>query len=596
MIKALVTGEKGDIDFATLEAFRRTGTAHILAISGLHVGIVALLSYLFILFLLKRSEKVLLHINARKAAVLLSLPPVFFYGAVAGFSVSTQRAVLMVSAFAVVFLLGRGRDLYNTIALAALLILISSPGALWEVSFQLSFAALVGIIYLVPRFEGLLKRANVDEFGRPAEKPGMGRRALTALGRMSLVSFAAVLATAPITAYYFNGVSLAGILLNLIVVPVVGFVAVPASLISILFITVWPALSAAVFELTDKLIYLVEFINLYASNFEWSFLRLSTPTVVEIVLFYLLLISLAEGLKRRRLLYAVPFIAALLIGLTPAYAYLAREGGERLEVTFLSVGQGDAAFIRFAGGKTMLIDGGGSFGQGLDMGRLVVGPYLRKRRIRRIDYMVLSHAQRDHMAGLGFIAENFEVGEFWWNGEGRLGALGKALRTREVSSVVMDSGSDSRVIGKTRLDFLHPGRGDGAAETGLDINNNSLVIKFTRGEHAFLFTGDIGAEAEATLPLPDIRADLLKAPHHGSRYSSSQAFLAAVKPDYVIVSAGHNNRFGFPHTETLERYDAVEASVLRTERDGAVSALTDGRKLTVKSHLTGTFYRGIISK
>jgi competence protein ComEC len=207
-----------------------------------------------------------------------------------------------------------------------------------------------------------------------------------------------------------------------------------------------------------------------------------------------------------------------------------------------------------------------------------VAPLLRGKKIRRIDYMVLSHAQHDHMGGLGFIARNFNVKEFWWNGVGDLRGLVGALDGS--GALIREIGYGARIppIGGVHIEVLHPDKG-----LDLDLNDMSLVLKLSYGSKSFLFTGDIGEEAEAVLAsrVNGLGATVLKSPHHGSRTSSSEALLKVATASVAIISVGRANVFGFPHRATLERYSQAGMEVYRTDLDGAVEVSTDGDRLWV---------------
>lgn len=587
VIKALLCGDKSAISAATIEAYRKSGAAHLLAISGLHTGTVALLAYLFFFYLIRRSEWLTLRLSARKLSLLLALPPVVFYAMISGLSLSTQRAAIMILAFVILILMGRGRNLLNTLALAALVILIISPAAAWEPSFQFSFAAVAGILYLTPRFQALFK--SNDEL-EPLRERGWRHRAFHYLLSLFFVSLAATIATAPLAALHFNRVSIIGPLTNLIVIPIVAFLVVPVLLIAGLLSALWPALAALIFKTVNAVLIVNNLFIDKISHFQWSSLWLSTPTLVELFFFYLMVIAIAEIGRRRYMAYAVAACISILF-IIPVQREMASSLPNELAVTFLSVGQGDAAFVELPGGKTMLIDGGGAYGKDLDMGRLVIAPFLRKKRIRHIDYMALSHAQRDHMAGLPFIAENFSIGEFWWNGQGPLKELGKILEREAIQKRVVNKNTDPMTINGVKIEFLHPG-----PEKSGSVNDNSLVLRLSYKDRAILFTGDIGELVEPGLLDKNIKADILKAPHHGSRSSSSIDFLRAIGAEYVVVSAGYANYFGFPHTETVERYRQAETRILRTDLEGAVTVRTDGSNLKIKSYLTGPVHEDIIRK
>jgi competence protein ComEC len=319
-------------------------------------------------------------------------------------------------------------------------------------------------------------------------------------------------------------------------------------------------------------------VTLFAS-IPYASLWVAPPALHEIVLYYLLIFSTVNLGRARVYKYAAPACALLLIALPLAMD--SKEPSSVLRVTYLSVGQGDSAFVELPGGKTMLIDGGGTNNPDFDTGERVIAPFLRSKGIEKIDYMVLSHAQQDHMGGLLFIAKNMDVGEFWWNGEGSLGKLGTALDGNGIMKRIVNSSTGKLMAGQARIEFFNPLNG-----FELDANDNSLVLKISFGEKSFLFTGDIAEKAEKLLASSRLKADVMKAPHHGSKYSSTAEFLSMVKPSTVVISAGRLNSFGFPHREALERYDEAGSEVLRTDTMGAVIIETNGKSLQKKGYLT----------
>ncbi|MBI5286969.1 MAG: ComEC family competence protein, partial [Deltaproteobacteria bacterium] len=221
ILKALLIGEQGEIPRETRASFVETGTAHILAISGLHIAIIAFTAYWIIYRLLLLSERLMLVFNIKKVSALLSIPPVLFYGLIAGLQVSTQRAVLMVMVFILAILLDREREIYNTLAVAALVILIISPSAVYDISFQLSFISVLSIIYLFPRLKSLFGEGSILALPRSFLDKARER-----IIDLLLVSISASIGTAPVVAYHFHKVSTTGILANLVVVPVMGFLVV----------------------------------------------------------------------------------------------------------------------------------------------------------------------------------------------------------------------------------------------------------------------------------------------------------------------------------------------------------------------------------
>ncbi|NOS36388.1 MAG: DNA internalization-related competence protein ComEC/Rec2, partial [Deltaproteobacteria bacterium] len=412
LLKALLIGEKGEVGRGVRETFVRTGTAHLLAISGLHIGIIATLVYLLTYRLLRLSERLMLATTIRKIALLLVIPPVVFYGLLAGFALPTQRAVIMIIAFVTSFLIGRPRNIYNTIAMAALIILVLSPTALFYVSFQLSFAALLSIVYFTPRFQALLKRN--DELPPMPEPETLVKRLGKKVLLFFLVSLSAGIGTAPVVAYHFHLVSTVGAVANIMMVPLVGFIVVPIGLLSLLFLPLWHGLSSSLVHLADYcLVAAVWIVDLF-SRIPFAAIWTDTTSVVTLSVALIAIILFLSQRGRRHIRLCIPLVVLILL-LPSLWHYYSSNYQRDLKVTFISVGQGDAALVEFPYGVRMLIDGGALYDPDFDAGRMVVAPLLRTRGIGRVDYIVLSHAQSDHAGGLNFIVNNFDVGEFWWN-------------------------------------------------------------------------------------------------------------------------------------------------------------------------------------
>lgn len=582
-LKALIISGQGGIDKELRDAFASTGTAHILSISGLHVGMVAAFCYGLFLILMKRSETLLLAVPAKKAALALSAAPVVFYGMLAGFPVPTQRAVIMALAFLLSFALGRGKDYINTLALAAIIVMALAPYSVWDASFQLSFVAMASIITLVPRMRSYLE-------GSGKKKNDDGQKTFKALSLaflkkravpLVLVTAAAGIGTSPILAWHFNRVSIVGLAANLVVVPLSGIV-VPSLFVSAGLLPFSEALALIPLKIADLVFSIMAGAARIFSTIPYASSWVSPPPLHEIAIFYALVVC-AVRLEWRRARLPVIALAVLLLASYGGRGFFYEGAPGKLTVTFLSVGQGDSSFIEFPDGTTMLVDGGGLNNPDFDTGERVVAPFLRSKGVMKIDYMLLSHAQQDHMGGLPFIAENFKVGEFWWNGRGDLGRLGTILEERGVRARVVNATTPEIPIGGATVGILHPAQ----STEGLDLNESSVVMRVSYGKESFLFTGDIG-KSEALLSGPALASTVLKVPHHGSRNSSSAGFLAAVAPEIAVVSTARLNSFGFPHRETLERYSALGVRVMRTDSGGAIVVTTGGKGVEARQYLTGS--------
>jgi competence protein ComEC len=590
-LKALVLGEQGDIPEEVKQHFVVTGVAHLLAISGDHLGIVAFLSFSLFLWVLKRSEWLLLTASVRKWAAALTIPCILLYTFIAGAGISVVRATLMVIIFFLSILFDRDRNLLHTLALAAFLILVVSPPSLFDVSFQLSFLAVLSILYLVPRALARFRRKEmVPSFGKSR------RQTIWRYLKLSLlVTAAAMLGTGPFVVYHFNRISPIGFITNLFIVPYVGFLIVPTALLASLFSFFLVPVASVLVGVAGWLTgILLQAVNLFASV-PLASLFISTPTTLEIALFYLLLFLVVHLPGRKKLQVLFLALSTVFI-LDLAYWHLKDWFRKDLVITFIDVGHGDSILVEFPRGKRMLIDGGGLRDGRFDIGKNVIAPFLRGRKIGKIDYLVLTHPDPDHVQGLNFIASTFPIGQFWTNGsetgpESFL-LLKKTLGRKNVGELALSDDSPPQTINGVRISVFNPppGRWDSEqASEGKFHNNQSMVLKVQFKNINLLLTGDIEKEAEHRILRAGhpVKADLLKVPHHGSATSSTAVFLNRVRPVYAIVSASERNAGKLPHPEVLERYRALGTRIFRTDRHGAITVVTDGERIEVRPFLTG---------
>lgn len=596
IFEALVLGEQGNISDEVKEYFTATGVAHLLAISGDHLGIIALLSFSLIFWVLKRSEFLLLTFSLKKWAAGFTIPFILLYTFIAGGGISVVRATIMVIVFFLSILFSRERNLLYTLMLAAFLILLVSPPSLFDISFQLSFLSVLSILYFVPKI--LLEIGQKEILPQP--KASWKDRLWHYLKISLLVTTVATLGTAPFVVLHFNRISPIGLITNLLAIPWVGFFIVPISLIASLFSFFISPLASFLMNINHFLILaLVEVLSFLASLPFASF-YLPTPSPLEILLFYLLLwVSL--HLRRRRLyrvlFAAIVFISALDIAYWNLNGYFQKE----LKMTFIDVGQGDSIFIEFPKGKRMLIDGGGLYGDHFDIGKKVIAPFLWKKKVRRIDCLVLTHPDPDHLKGLLFIASHFSIGQFWENGlrveSPSYQGLEEILSRKKIERHILDASFSPLNIHGVELSILHPPPRKLSQREKWDlsfINNQSLVIKLQFKNIKVLLTGDIEEEAEYRMLMKglSLKADILKIPHHGSLSSSTLPFLQRVQPIYAILSVGNRDRGRLPHPEVMKRYERLGIKVFRTDQQGAISITTDGENMKVKSFLKTKEVRG----
>lgn len=608
---ALVTGDRSGITPYLRQQFNRLGIGHLLAISGLHIGIIATVSFGCLYWLARRTTCLVNRGRARQAAALLSLGPVMAYGLIAGFSPSTQRAVIMVSVYLLTLILDRQQDALNTLAAAALIILVLHPPAMFSVSFQLSFTAVFFILYGLTCLPGRW----LQPMG-PLENSRLPARVGATIATFFWVSFFAILGTLPLSMHYFNQVSCIGMLTNCIYIPLVGFITVPLALTaSILFplsiLVAGKLLQAAGFvmarslELADWLNRL-EGISVHTVSLNWFEVGCALGLMVLVLQWLKLKVGNPfSGFGRDgqaqpdRFLKSVRvgFVAVSLLLIGDALYWLQYRFWHRdLRVTCIDVRQGSAALLEFPGGQTMLIDGGGYTDNALfDIGARVVAPFLWERKILTVDTLVLTHPNSDHLNGLLYIAEHFNVRQVWTNGQSApTRGYRRFMQIIEARKTVKPTYADLPVevaIGGVRVtrlypvqDFLERSRTD----TWRRSNNNSIVLKAALDGVSFLFAGDIMRMAEKELVhlAPNrLASTVLFVPHHGSKSSSSMPFVSAVDPDIAAISAGRNNRFRFPSKTVLKRLETIGCRVYRTDIDGAITFSTRGGKLRVETHV-----------
>jgi competence protein ComEC len=602
-MRALVIGDQGEIGEPLRQTFARTGMAHLLVISGLHLSIVAAAMFAAARLAMMLLPGLANRGYANKVAALAAMLAVCAYASIAGHHVSTVRALVMVLAYMLAVAIDRSREAIASLALAAIVICVALPGSTADIGFQLSFASVIAIVLGMRRFAAWFARRK--RLGRLRGEPSSPRwRFLEAPTGYLVVSFWAMAGTAPLTAYHFNQFAIVGIVANAVVVPIMAFGATISGLIA--------AALSFFSESAARPILLFGASALAAGNWlaasfvDWplAWFRIFTPTILELAIAYAFLLmwllaplALAITGKRSRVyptdesaslpgfgpraLCVIALSSVLMVD--AGYWTYDRFFNPDLRVTFLSVGEGDGAVVRFPGSRVMVIDGGGSYG-GFDAGERIVAPYLWSQKIMRVDYIALSHPDLDHFGGLDFIAMNFAPRAFWTTGvqssDESYASLIDDLVRAKIPMVQVRETAPVASIGGVAIASLN---GDtGMARTH---NNSSMVLRFDFGAGSLLFTGDIESAGERAMLTSrgDLRATILKVPHHGSATSSTAAFIAAVHPQVAVISDGYLNNFHFPAPAVVERYAEAGAMLLRTDLDGAVMVDATRDRMMVRS-------------
>ena len=576
-LRTAVLGERRGVDAEIEDGFRAAGATHVLSVSGLHLAAVATLLFLAVRVAAARVPGLPLVVDPRAVAALASLPAIGFFTLLTGEAIATERSAVMLSIGLAALVIGRRARPGPTIAGTALLLLLGQPLQLFDVSFQLSVASVAGI--------ALCARGLAP--ARPGGASGVRQRALDWLRRFGAATLAATAATGPLVAHWFGEIAPLAPLGNLALVPLVELAVVPIGLAGAAAAAIWaplgrwPLLAAGAAARVALAI---------ASGF-----RVHAPVWVcrspngmetTVLTGAGLLALLAAGLPVRRRWLAR---AALGLALAAAISLVARDHVRRhrraLVITFLDVGQGDAAVVEAPGGAAMLIDGGGSRDGAFDTGARIVEPFLRARGIGRLDVVALSHPHPDHLNGLFRILQRFQVAALWSSGDDGHNPEYRRLLALAAARAIPAPRPGGRPLGEAWLEPLAPFLDNAIGPPpGLSVNDASLVLRISWGRLAALFPGDVEADGEGELagrPAlgQTVAADLLKVPHHGSRTSSSDELLDAVRPRLAVMSLGWRNQFHFPAPEVVARYAARGIPTLRTDRDGAITIALgpDGR-------------------
>lgn len=606
LLKGVVLGETQSLPDDLQEAYKVTGLAHLLAVSGMNFTFLAAAIYLVcnrLVFVLciryfPRAAKSGL---TRKIIALLCLPPIVFYMLLVGIKISSIRAGVMVIIFLLSVLVDRENEMFNSLLISAFLILLVSPDAIINVSFQLSFAAVFFILYAALFYE-IIPQDPIGLMGQENQS------LKNAIKLNLLVSVSATLGTLPILLYIFNRVSLVGVALNLVMVPLSVFL-MPFGLFVLTLGLVSQDLAGWLMPICSLLLKLFIYIPKWAATIPYTSIYLPTPPRLWLVLYYFVLIGLPWWLNKNwktlfshnaddranplnnKSLCAGLGIASLWVIVWLVWPRFPEPPTETLSVCVLDVGQGESIFIEFPNHKTLLIDGGGFYKNAPDVGKTILAPFLWNKGIGEINYMVATHSDNDHISGLESLMGFFPVENYFARREDilddRLWRLRKAALQHHTKLIALETGKPLE-IGGVNLIPLHPDMDYSNKHNpkGAVKNNTSLVLRLEYRTFNMLLTGDMAEQAEQHLVgnSAPLQANFLKAPHHGSKHSSTPAFINAVSPKDVIFSSGYLNPFNHPNPEVLERYKNIGTKIHRTDRDGAICITTDGLDHRIETH------------
>ncbi len=555
VMEALLLGQRGRLDPKVLRSLQNSGLYHLLAISGAHVAILCL--FLFQLLKVLRVPK--------RIAYLFLMVFLVFYTFLVEARPSVFRAALMTVMYLLGKLLWKDSNHLNSISLSALVLLVLNPFNLFTLGFQLTFVATLSILLFFPRVVKKLPRFPFR------------------LGEVFAVTLTAQAGVLPLIAANFNRVVLSSLILNFVALPLLfiimagGFFFLPLSFLSAVLAGLWSQGMAFCIDL------LLAVAGISSGAMACLSYRIPTPHLWTCLGYFLsgLLLLAPPRYKKPKVFIACFFL--IFLGILLSYPF--PSSSKFLKVTFIDVGQGDSILVEFPGQKKMLIDGGGSSYGSFDVGEYIVSPFLWRKGIKRIDYLVSTHPHPDHMRGLLAVMKNFKINEYC-----------EALSYPEdphyieaMQTLPQDTFKRKLFRGDVLnldgiwIEALNPQ--SSPAPDSAHSNNFSLVLRISDHRTAFLLTGDIEASAEQEIlsGAHPPQAAVLKAPHHGSNSSSSLEFLQAVSPQFLVISVGKYNRYNFPHSLVLERYASIGAKVYRTDHQGAIEITSGPNGCTIRT-------------
>ncbi len=544
IIKSIILGESSYLDKNTLNSFREMGISHVLAVSGLHIGIIS--AFFLFIFAILRLDK--------RLSTIITIILIWSYGYIVEFPPSVLRASIIFTVLMISNLNFRRYDVVNGILFGAFILLIFKPLWIFNIGFQLSFVSALLLVLFTKRIELLLKLNNK-------------------IGKLISPVLAVQIGILPLLAYHFNNISLIAIITNLVLVPILSFSVIGGF---ILIFVSYLNINIALFlgALLNTILNLTRFVMNFFDMFPYKALTLPQPSFESIIYYYLAVFILLSYIKLDLLSVKIKkaFLISTLFTILLIVFYITLQNN--VEIEFLDVGQGDCSLINLNNEKFFLIDTGGSLTGEFDIGENILYPYLVKKGIFTLDGVFISHFHEDHCEALLKLIERLKIKNIFISYENiqndlYLDIIKKAAE-KDIPVKILTRGDKIKVTKSVSFEVLYPNK-DINKSRYENENNLSMVLLLEVYGKKVLFTGDIESEVEKIVSSQNnIDIDILKIPHHGSNTSSTEEFLKSVKPEYGIISVGINY-FGHPSEEVLKRYKKHNIKIYRTDKDGLVT-------------------------
>ena len=556
LLLAILLGDKDKLSEDIQESFKTSNLSHMLAVSGAHVSYIIL----GLTYVLQNS------IIGKKNGKIVCIIFLLAFMAITNFTPSVTRACIMAVLTLFSGIIYRKSDVYTNISVAALITLIFNPYNLLDLGFQLSYGGTIGIIIFIKRIQEKKSNSKVINY----------------IKQMALVSIYANIIIIPIMMYHFNTVSLTFIISNIMASPILGIIVITGFLFIITSITVKPLTSLIAIFIKPILSILIK-ISQICSKLPFSNILVVTPYMFNVISYYAIILYCIKSKKNNKCKIIICLLIVLILINFIIYIF-----PQKLRIFFIDVGQGDSTLIITPDKKTVLIDGGGS--DSFDVGEKVLLPYLLDRRILKVDYVLISHFDTDHCGGILTIMEKVKVKNIIISEQAEHSEnyerFKKLMIHKKIRLIEVKKGDKIKIGRYSEFKILFP---TSRLLSENPLNNNSIVAQFNYNNFKMLFTGDIEKLAEQQIlktEKAEIRADILKVAHHGSKTSSIPEFIKAVKPKIALIGVGKNNTFGHPNQQTIKNLENIKCRIYRTDLQGEIIIKIDQKgRMNVKSKL-----------
>lgn len=560
LLLAILLGDKDKLSEDIQESFKTSNLSHMLAVSGAHVSYIILgLTYVL-------QNSIIGKKIGKKNGKIVCIIFLLAFMAITNFTPSVTRACIMAVLTLFSSIIYRKSDVYTNISVAALITLIFNPYSLLDLGFQLSYGGTIGIIIFIKRIQEKKSNSKVINY----------------IKQMALVSIYANIIIIPIMMYHFNTVSFTFIISNIMASPILGIIVITGFLFIIASITVKPLTRLIAIFIKPILSILIK-ISQICSKLPFSNILVVTPYMFNVISYYAIILYCIKSKKNNKCKIIICLLIVLILINFIIYIF-----PQKLRIFFIDVGQGDSTLIITSDKKTVLIDGGGS--DSFDVGEKVLLPYLLDRRILKIDYVLISHFDTDHCGGILTIMEKVKVKNIIISEQAEHSEnyerFKKLMIHKKIRLIEVKKGDKIKIGRYSEFKILFP---TSRLLSENPLNNNSIVAQFNYNNFKMLFTGDIEKLAEQQIlktEKAEIRADILKVAHHGSKTSSIPEFIKAVRPKIALIGVGKNNTFGHPNQQTIKNLENIKCRIYRTDLQGEIIIKIDQKgRMNVKSKL-----------